>query len=140
MADFRSIADDIKTTLSSAIAALRMEMRGIVTHVDEMEATALKQGRYVRRLQTAANSHTSSMLTMQRHLEDFDNRGRRHNVHIRRMPETVEPPHLKYTVIGLTTYWIGPQTPQLQFRGYTALRPRVCPPTRPYLLPSGFHT
>lgn len=91
MADLRSIAEDIKTTLSSAIADLHNKVRAIATRVDEAEAISHKQTRDIGHLQTAASTHTSALLTMKCHLEDLDNRGRRHNLRIRGMPESIEP-------------------------------------------------
>lgn len=44
MADLRSVAEDIKSTLTSAITDLRDEVRAISLRVDEVEASTQKQG------------------------------------------------------------------------------------------------
>lgn len=98
MTDLRSVAEDIKVTLFSAIADLRSKMRAIATRVDDVETAAAKQGREIRRIQATTLTHTSALHTMQRHLEDLDNRGRRHNVRIRGLPKSIETAQLESVV------------------------------------------
>lgn len=61
MANLRSVADDINSTPSSAIADLQNEVRAIVSRGDEVEATAHKQAQDLHRLHNATTTHSSSL-------------------------------------------------------------------------------
>lgn len=126
MADLRSIAEDIKATLSSAISNLQSEVRAMNSRVDEAEKTAQKHSRDLRRLHATTSSHTSTLLNMTRKMEDLDNRRRRHNLRVHGLPESFEPPVLEATVTAFFNTLLG-RTPGAQIsieRLHRALQPR----------------
>lgn len=52
---------------------------------------------YLPCTQRSRHTHTSAART-RRHLEDIDNRGHRHNLHVCGLPETIEPDHIAQSV------------------------------------------
>lgn len=66
------------------------------------------------------------MRDMQRHLEDLDNRGRRHNLRIRGLPESFEGDNMPAAVTSLFNNLLGrlPQTAVAMERIHRALRPK----------------
>lgn len=65
-------------------------------------------------------------MDMHRHMEDLDNRGRRRNLRVRGIPETVEGPQLQAAVWGIFNTLLGrpPDALVEMERCHRALRPR----------------
>lgn len=63
---------------------------------------------------------------MQRHLEDLDNRGRRHNLRVRGIPEVIEGDQIIPSVTGLFNSLLNRpyQTSIMMERIHRALRPK----------------
>lgn len=129
MTDLRSVTVDIKATLSSAIADLRTEVRAIAARMDNMETATAKQGREIRRIQATTSTHTATLRSMQKHIEDLDNRGRPHNVRIRGLPESIETVQLEPTVVAFFNNILGrpEDTPVAMERIHRALHPKPGP-------------
>lgn len=85
--DLRAIAADIKDMLSAAIS--------------DLEITDAHHETTLRHMHHAVDTHTLQLRDMNRRMEDLDNRGRRHNLRVRGLPETVEPDQLLQTVVSL---------------------------------------
>lgn len=62
---------------------------------------------------------------MKRHLEDLDNRGRRHNIRIQGLPEAVEQPQLEQTMIEFFNILLDrpPETPNSMERIHRSVWP-----------------
>lgn len=52
------------------------------------------------------DTHTLQLQDLHRHLEDFDNRGKRHILRIHGLPELVEQDQLLLTVVGIFKKYI----------------------------------
>ncbi|XP_077323137.1 uncharacterized protein LOC143956838 [Lithobates pipiens] len=90
MNDLRTIASDIKDTLSAAIAELRLDLKMLSDRMHTVEKVTESHELDIRRSTRKIDSHTLQLRDMQRHMEDLDNRGRRHNLRVRGLPEVVE--------------------------------------------------
>lgn len=101
MDGLKFIAAYIKETLGAAISELRADIHSLTGRVQEVENITAHQESAIRELYCKSDTHTLQLRDMQRHLEDLDNRGRRHNLQIRGLPETVEGDQLSPTVISL---------------------------------------
>lgn len=99
--DLQTVAADIKDTLFSAITDLRRELQAITGRMQRVEDDAARQTHTVRKVQQTVDHHTMQLRDLQRHVEDLDNRGRRHNLRIRGIPESVEHDRISAVVTGL---------------------------------------
>lgn len=121
MQDLRSIAEDIKETLSAAILELRLDLRSLNDRVHVVERETERQESILQSVTEDIDSHTMQMRDMQRHLEDLDNRGRRHNLRIRGLPESFEGEQISQAIItSLIPFSTVLPKPLLQWREYTA--------------------
>lgn len=59
------------------------------------------QEAHIQKLFTVQDSHTLQMQDLHRHLEDLDNRGRRNNLGVLVLPETVEKDQLRQAVMAI---------------------------------------
>lgn len=78
--DLQKVASDIKSTLTAEITDLKVDIQAVTTRIDNVEHMA----------QLHSDAQLSHFLDIQRHIEDLDNRGRRHNIRVRGIPESVE--------------------------------------------------
>lgn len=90
-ADMSGFAADIKSTFSAAITDLKSNLLVLTEKMATIEATGKLRDRALHRLESVADSHATHFIEMNRHLEDLDNRGRRCNIRVRGIPETVDP-------------------------------------------------
>lgn len=82
------IAADIKSTFSPAITDLKSNLLALNEKMAVAETVGNKAICRLERVSVTQNHH---FIEMNRHSEDLDNRGRRNNIHVRGIPETVEP-------------------------------------------------
>lgn len=54
------------------------------------EKAGNRQDKAITRLERVTKSHSFYLIELNRHLEDLDTRGRRHNIRVRGIPETAE--------------------------------------------------
>lgn len=99
--DMQEIAADIKNTLSAVISDLRRDIQAINLRVEEVEHTAARHDASLCQVQQVTESHAIHLRELQQHLEDLDNRGRRHNLKVRGLPENIEPNRLTQTTLAL---------------------------------------
>lgn len=113
-------------TLSAAIADLRLDIRAIANRVQDVEKVSAQHGTVLRRVTQKVDTHTLQLRDLQRHVEDLDNRGIRHNLHVRGLPESVDSEQLVATVTGLFNNLLDRpvQTPVEMERIDRALRPK----------------
>lgn len=124
--DLRSIAADIKDTLSAAIAELRIDIHTLTDRVHEVEQAMTQHEHVLRKATRRIDTHTIQLREIQRHVEDLDNRGRRHNLRIRGIPETVPAEDISSAVTSLFNDLLNrpPQTQISMERIHRALRPQ----------------
>lgn len=124
--EIRLIAEDIKDTLSAAIAELRLDFRALNERVLRVETVTERHDTAIHLVTDCIDSHTLQMRDMQRHLEELDNRGRRHNLRVRGLPEAFEGEQISQEVVSLFNGILHrpPQTPIQMERIHRALRPK----------------
>lgn len=124
--DLQTVAADIKDTLFSAITDLRHELQAITGRIQRVEDDAVRQSSHVKKIQHNVDHHTMQLRDLQRHVEDLDNRGRRHNLRIRGIPESVEQDRISPVVTGLFNHLLDrPEHTQISMdRIHRALRPK----------------
>ncbi|CAH2297157.1 Hypothetical predicted protein [Pelobates cultripes] len=127
--------DDLKTLTTTIQDTLRAEMAGIRAEVTahagritlQEEATEALTTR-VATADTAIARQGTMLLSMRRHLEDLDNRGRRCNIRIRGIPEAEGPPEDVVEILTeLFQSILQPTSPQhIEFeRAHRTMRPRT---------------
>lgn len=99
--DLQAVATDIKDTLFSAISDLRHEIQAIAGRMHHVEHATAQQQIAVKKIHHRVDSHTLQLRDLQRHVEDLDNRGRRHNLRVRGLPESVEQDQILPAVTDL---------------------------------------
>lgn len=126
MHDLQTIVDDIKDTLSVAISELILDIRTLNDRVLNVEKAADRHETILSKAATRIDSYTLQMRDMQRHLEDLDNRGWRHNLRIRGLPETIRGDRMPPAVVSLFSSLLNRplQTPVTMERIHQALRPK----------------
>lgn len=126
MGALKLIASDIKDTLAAAIADLKLNLQTLCMRMDDLEETTTRHDAQIHQTLNTTSSHTIQLREMQRHLEDLDNRGRRHNLRVRGIPESIEPTQLPQTTSALFNDLLGrPPAVNIDFeRIHRALRPR----------------
>lgn len=91
----------IKDTLSAAIAELRIDIRAITERVKDVEKSTAQHDTVLHRVTRKVDTQTLQLRDLQRHVEDLDNRGRRHNLWVRGFPEIVNTDQLNTTITGI---------------------------------------
>lgn len=126
MQDLRSVAEDIKATFFAAITDLRRDVQVMTVRLDDLEETTTRHDTSIQHLQTSSQAQSSQLRDIQRHMEDLDNRGRRHNIRVRGIPESVENAQITKATIAIFNDLLGrpPETPIEFERLHRALRPR----------------
>lgn len=124
--DLRSVASDIKNTLSAAISDLRADIQAIALRVEEVETTQARHDVSLCQVQQLTESHAMHLREINRHMEDLDNRGRCRNLRVRGIPESIDPSHLSQAVTNIFNDLLErlPDTPITFERIHRALRPR----------------
>lgn len=83
-------AADINSTFSAAITDLKSNLLVLTEKMASAEAAGKQREKSICRLEKVTSSHSNHFIEMNRHLEDLDNRGRRSNIRVRGIPETVD--------------------------------------------------
>lgn len=136
------MAADIRDTLSTAIADL--DIRAINDRVQEVEKTSAQHNTVLCNVTHKLDSHTLQLRDLQRHVEDLYNKGRRHNLRVRGLLESLEPEQLTTTITGLFNDLLDrPAYTNIEMEHiHHALRPKgreTDPPQRCGVLPGGLH-
>lgn len=124
--DLRTIVADIKDNLSAAIAELRLDICSLNDRVSHTERVVEDHGMVLQRSTRKFDAHTLQLRDMNRHLEDLNNRGRRHNLRVRGLPESIEGEHVPQVVTNLFNAVLNrpPQTAIAMERIHRMLHPR----------------
>ncbi|CAH2294008.1 Hypothetical predicted protein [Pelobates cultripes] len=123
--DLQANTTAIQETLRTEIAGIRTELTtqaGRITEVEEANAALTTR---MAATDTAVARQGEMLLSMRRHLEDVDNRGRRCNIRIRGVPETEGTENVNDTLMELFRSLLHPTPlPEIEFeRAHRALRP-----------------
>uniref|UniRef100_A0A803JMW6 L1 transposable element RRM domain-containing protein n=1 Tax=Xenopus tropicalis TaxID=8364 RepID=A0A803JMW6_XENTR len=123
----------IKTTLKEEVATLKNDITALHTKVSEIETRNSAVETTVEALINATLSQDKAIYTLQRRLDDLDNRGRRCNIRIRGLPEQPEGGNLQNIVTQLFNQILEREpTSQINIeRVHRALRPRGLPTDKP---------
>lgn len=132
-ADMTEIAADIKNSLSAAITDLKTDLLRLTEQMAVNERAGTRRERALIRLDDITASHSQHMIEMNRQIEDLDNRGRRHNIRVRGVPESVTPEQIKPALSSIFNNLIErPEASPIEFnRAHRALRPRAPDNTPP---------
>lgn len=124
--DLKAVATDIKETFSAAITELRRDIHTINGRILSVEKMAAQHDTALKHTNFSIDAHTLQLRDLNRHLEDLDNRGRRHNLRIRGLPETIDRDQLENSVINLFNNLLDrpPLSPIQMERIHRALRPK----------------
>lgn len=95
------MAADIKSTLSTAISELHFDVQGVAWHLEEVEDVTTPHETAIHQIQVTTTTQTMQLREIHHHLEDLDNRGRRHKLRIRDLPESVEQNQLTPTILTI---------------------------------------
>lgn len=101
LADLRNVAADIKNTLMAAITDMRSDIQAMTMRVEEVEITQAHHETSLCQVQQLTESHAFHLREINRHMEDLDNRGRRRNLRVRGIPESIDPTQLSLTVTNI---------------------------------------
>lgn len=126
MSDLKSVAADIKESFAAAITDLRRDIQSMNMRIDDLEDTTTRHDTAVQQLQQSSQAYNSQLRDLHRHMEDLDNRGRRHDLRVRGVPESVEQNHLVQATIQIFNDLLGrpPETPIECEHLRRALKPR----------------
>lgn len=126
LSDLHTIAADIKDTLSATITNLCHDIQALAGRVQHVEWTIAYQGTALRSMHQMVDTHTLELCDPHLHMEDLDNRGRRHKLRIQGLPESVEMEQLTPTMVSLFTNLLDRaiSTPIGMECIHRALRPR----------------
>lgn len=121
------IAADIKRSFTSAITDIKTELLRLSEQMAVSERAGRRRDRALSRLDDITTAHNQHLIDMNRHLEDLDNRGRRHNIRVRRIPESVSSDQIKPALTSIFNNLLNrPEHSPIEFdRAHRALRPRA---------------
>lgn len=124
--DLRAVAAEITSTLSAAIADIKSSIQSVTGRVEEMEITTARHEDSITQLQNSRDSYSLLLRDFNRHLEDLDNRGRRNNLRVRGVPESIDSQMIPQALAAIFNDLLGrpPETPVKMERAHRALRPR----------------
>lgn len=131
--DLKDLATQIKTALREEVADLKTEIASLHVRTEAIEGRTEQIEQSVESLLNVSHIQNKAIQSLTRRVEDLDNRGRRCNLRIRGLPETVETSTLKQTVILLFNSVLNkPDTNEIHIeRVHRALRPKGLPSDRP---------
>lgn len=85
----------------AAITDMRSDLQAMSLRVEEVEMTQMRHDSSLCHIQQVTKSHAVHLRDINRHMEDLNNRGRRRNLSVRGVPESIDPAQLSQTVIAL---------------------------------------
>ncbi|KAM4034741.1 LOW QUALITY PROTEIN: uncharacterized protein ACNLHF_021427 [Anomaloglossus baeobatrachus] len=81
--DFQALISEVKDTCRSEIAAVRQDVVSISKRINQVENDHNEARTTILHLQSQTSSQAEVIRELPRHIEDLDNRGRRHNIRVR---------------------------------------------------------
>lgn len=124
--DLEKFATNIKSTETAAIADLRSDFQAVTRRISDVEETTQTHAAANCQVQGTYDAQLTHLLDLHRHIEDLDNRGRRHKIRVRGMPENNDPGLLQQTVSNIFNELIDrpADSPIVMERIHRALRPQ----------------
>lgn len=124
--DLEKFALDIKSSVTAAIADLKNDFQAVAHRIEAVEQTSKTQAAAIRQVQSVYDSQLSQMFDLHRHVEDLDNRGQRHNIRVRGIPESVDPGAIQQNICSLFNDLMErpADSPIEMERAHRALRPQ----------------
>lgn len=124
--DLRAVANDIKDTFTAAMTDLRQELQAMAGRMQDVEQKTNVHNSVLRKVTATVSTHTMQLRDIQRHVEDLENRGRRHNLRVRGLPESVDNTQLNATVSAIFSQLLESQCIEVinMDRIHRALRPK----------------
>lgn len=120
--------DDLKkvAVCHPVCSYLRLDMQAATSRLEEVEEITERHDAAITATQHSLNTHSMQLKDIQRNIEDLDNRGRRHNIRIKGLLETVDPNHLTQAITTIFNDLLGrpPDIPIDLERLHRALRSR----------------
>ncbi|CAH2278269.1 Hypothetical predicted protein [Pelobates cultripes] len=83
--DFQKLVEEVKGTLQTEIASVCTSMTSLEARISSLEE---RDSCAVGPNPSAIQQHAAQIADMRLHIEDFDNRSRRHNIRVRGLRET----------------------------------------------------
>ncbi|CAH2251668.1 Hypothetical predicted protein, partial [Pelobates cultripes] len=125
--DLQAITTAIQETLRTEIAGIRTELTSQAGRITAVEEASEALTARVAATDTAVARQGEMLLSVRRHLEDVDNRGRRCNIRVRGVPEAEGPEDAVAILTELFCSLLQPSPPtEIEFeRAHRALRPRT---------------
>lgn len=80
--DLKAVAADIKDSFAVAITELRQDIQSLTGRIQNIEKTSSLHDAALIATHQSIDTHTLQLRDLNRHMEDLDNRGRRHNLRI----------------------------------------------------------
>lgn len=99
--DLEKFAIDIKSTVTAAIADLKADIQAVAHRIDSVEQTTQTHTAAILQVQCTYDTQLSQLFELHRDVEDLDNRGRRHNIRVRGVPESTDPGSLQQTICAI---------------------------------------
>ncbi|KAG8451976.1 hypothetical protein GDO86_003963 [Hymenochirus boettgeri] len=99
--DLIGATQQIQQTCRTEIAALRGDLGAVLERVEDLEATQEQTNQHIGNVTRVLNDHSRAIRDLFRQMEDLENRGRRNNIRIRGLPETVQDGALLESVTSL---------------------------------------
>ncbi|CAH2286110.1 Hypothetical predicted protein [Pelobates cultripes] len=125
--DLQAITTTIQDTLRTEIAGIHTELTAQAGRITATEEATEALTARVAATDTAVARQGEMLLSMRRHLEDVDNRGRRRNIRVRGVPESEGPENAEALLTELFCSLLPPSPPPtIEFeRAHRALRSRA---------------
>lgn len=125
-ADMSVFSADIKSTFSAAITDLKTNLVVLTEKLAASEHAGRQRDKAIHRLDQVTVSHAQHFIDLNRHVEDLDNRGRRNNIRVRGIPETVEADQITPALQRVFNSLLDRQEEtEIEFvRAHRALRPK----------------
>lgn len=111
------------------MADIKAEVSALTSRIDVAEDRISTAEAAVRSQGSSLTSQGYLLVELQRRVEDLDNQGHRHNIRLRRVPETVLPGQLDVVVLSIFNGLLEgpPDSPISLERFHRTLRPRGGP-------------
>lgn len=125
-AGMSGFAADIKATFSAAITDLKSSMLILTDKMATAEHAGRCRDKALNRLDRVTQTQSQQLIEINKHLEDLDNRGRRNNIRVRGIPETVEADQITPALQRVFNSLLErPEETDIEFvRAHRALRAR----------------
>lgn len=123
--DLQKVALDIRHTITEAISDLKADIHTMSHRITDVEQASQTHAAAIRQVQKSHDSQLTHMFELHRQVEDLDNRGRRHNVRVRGVPEGIDTPTLPQAICSIFNNLLDRpvDTPIEMERLHRALRP-----------------